>query len=970
MSNALDMKADQIRQSYIQFFTERGHRHVPSSPLVPPDDPTLLFTTAGMVQFKPLYSGAGGELPYTRACSVQKCMRAGGKGSDLENVGRTLRHHTFFEMLGNFSFGDYFKREALTWAWEFSTKVIKLDPDRIYASVFEDDQEAWDIWTREIGMPEGHMVRLGTKDNFWGPAGDTGACGPCSELYYDRGEQYGPGLTFQHATVNDEDPGSRFLEYWNCVFPQFDQQKDGSRPPLKNRGVDTGMGLERLTCIVQDKSSPYQTDLFSPIVERVGSLIGIDYSGSPLEVQQAMHVVADHVRALTFVLSEGILPGNEGRGYVMRRLLRRAARYARKVGQEQPFMDQVVDAVVETMGGAYPEIRQHVAQIKRVIRREEEGYAETLTAGLQRLESVIGSTQALSGADIFQLTATYGLPLDDICEIAQERGLGLDLQEYEVLKARHRETSRHGGQGTKFEGIYERLKELFVERGKTTFLGYPPNLDELAAEWSEMFEEDDEDEGEEMPDFSQAESNIVDLGLGRQDLYGQEDDEEEHDTVLGPDELEQLEDVLNSEYPLEQAEQLEVVALFRGEEEVSIVREGELVAVVLDETPFYAESGGQVGDTGHIHTASGTIRVTDTQKTGEDIYVHYGIVEHGEIGVGDLATGTIELERRLAVMRNHTATHLLQGALKRIVGQHVTQQGSYVGPDYLRFDFTNPEAVTAEQLAEIEREVNVQIMRDQAVLSTVLPLEDARKLPGIIAPFGEKYGTSVRVVEVPDWDVEFCGGTHMSATGGIGPFVILGESAVAAGVRRIEATTGTGALQTIQRERDLLKRLGQDLKVPREKVSERIAALQEELANARRQISQLRAKNSSGEAVGILERAQEIHGVKIVTHEVPGGSADELRQLFDALKSRRPEGLFAVLAGVEDGKVTLIAGATADVVSRGVAAGEVIKKIAPVVGGSGGGKKEMAQAGGRSPEKVGEALDEASRLLVLALENK
>jgi alanyl-tRNA synthetase len=959
------MKAQDIRKAYTDFFVERGHRLVASSPLVPPDDPTLLFTTAGMVQFKPLYAGHG-ELAYRRATSVQKCMRAGGKGSDLENVGKTLRHHTFFEMLGNFSFGDYFKREALLWAWEFSTTVVKLDPSRIYASVFQDDDEAWDIWTKEIGLPAERMVRLGVKDNFWGPAGDTGACGPCSELYYDRGEKYGSGLTFQHATTNDDDLGSRFLEFWNCVFPQFDQQKDGSRPPLKNRGVDTGMGLERLCCLVQERESPYQTDHIFPIVSAASQMMGAgDYVTAPLEVQQAVNVVADHVRALTFVLSEGILPSNEGRGYVMRRLLRRAARYARKVGMERPFLYNLVDVVIGTMGDTYREIKETPELVKRVIRLEEETYSETVGDGLKRLETLLGSkTSKLAGSDMFQLTATYGLPLDDILEVAGDRNVLTDLEDYQRHVEAHRVESRKGAKGAQFEGIYERLKEVYEANGKTSFLGYPPDDSESEEELEEFLAELDGMEPEQLAD---AARKVVDLSLGK----NVEDAPSNGGSNRNSDPFEAEftetnnndEQWLTDDYPIASVEGLEVLALFKGDEPVTRAHVGDQVILILNATPFYAESGGQVGDTGVIRTAEAEVRVTDTQKTAEEIYIHYGQVELGEIRVGDEVIGQIDTERRVAIMRNHTGTHILQGALKRVVGKHITQQGSYVGPDYLRFDFTNPEGVSPEQLAEIERQVNDQAMRDYAVLTSVLSLEEARQVPGVIAPFGEKYGGTVRVVEIPGWDVEFCGGTHLLATGAMGPFLITSESAVAAGVRRIEAVTGQVAVETIQRERSVLKALGEDLKVSRDKITERVSALSDELKNVRRTLSQMQAKSTAGEAGPILESSPELDGVKVVAHRLDGADTKTLRDLYDALKSLRPQGLFVMLASVADDKVTLIAGATPDVVKRGISAGEAIKAAAPVVGGSGGGKPEMAQAGGKDTSRVDDALRTARSLV-------
>ncbi|MEI7633680.1 MAG: alanine--tRNA ligase [bacterium] len=970
------MKSDQLRQKFIEFFVQRGHRHVPSSPLVPPDDPTLLFTTAGMVQFKRLYSGSV-ELPYRRACSAQKCLRAGGKGSDLENVGRTLRHHTFFEMLGNFSFGDYFKREAIQWAWEFSTGVAGLDPARICASVYEDDDEAWDIWTKEIGLPESRMVRLGVKDNFWGPAGDTGACGPCSELYYDRGEQYGPALDFRHATVNDDDPGTRYLEFWNCVFPQFDQQKDGSRPPLKNSGVDTGMSLERLTCLVQNRASLFETDLFRPIIECVCALTGVkSYDDAPIETKQCVNVAADHARSLVFALSEGILPGNEGRGYVLRRLLRRSARYARRIGQEAPFLHNVVDAVTKVMGDAYPEIREITELVKKVMRLEEEAYAETLGAGLQKLEGVLEKSKpkgvkkpaVISGADAFMLVSTYGLPIDDIREIALDRGYTLNEAEYQTHAERHRDESRKVAVEARFAGMEEALREIYEAHGPTFFTGHSDSVAEMLAEMEDAadkagcsLEELVADLMDQKPDASNT-SCIVDMTRRDSGESSATDDDDYDDTLEGKEDVEEADDdgdLLGGVSPAETVKGVETLAVFMGGKQVQSARAGDEVAVVLSDTPFYAEGGGQAADTGDIESEGLLVRITDTQKTNEEVFVHFGIVERGVLSAGDLVDARIDFERRLAIMRNHTATHLLQGALKRVAGKHVTQHGSYVGPDHLRFDFSNPVALTMDQIAEVERLVNERILEDLELIIRTMPLEEAREIPGIIAPFGEKYDARVRVVNVPDWDVEFCGGTHMRRTGGIGAFVILSESAIASGVRRIEAATGAGAMDAIQRERAALKSLSESLSVPREQVVERVQALQQELKAARKQIAQLRAKLSSADAAQIIESAPVMGGVRFVSASFEGLAAQELRGVYDALKSRQPRGLAAVLASSAEGRATIMAAVTPDVAAKGLSASDIVKKIAPIVGGSGGGKPEMAQAGGKNPENIGDALKAA-----------
>jgi len=1017
-SDQMPLQSAQIRSAFTDFFAKRGHTVVPSAPLIPPDDPTLLFTTAGMVQFKPLYAGSG-QLPYSRACSVQKCLRAGGKGSDLENVGRTVRHHTFFEMLGNFSFGDYFKRDALKWAWEFSTQVVKLDPDRIYASVYEDDDEAWDIWTKEIGLPESRMVRLGAKDNFWGPAGETGACGPCSELYYDRGEKYGAGLTFQHATINDDDPGSRYLEFWNCVFPQFDQQRDGSRPLLKNKGVDTGMSLERLCCLVQNTDSLYTTDLMRPLVEKAASLMGVaDYDKAAVDTQQAINVVVDHVRALTFVISEGILPGNEGRGYVMRRLLRRAARYARHAGKDQPFMENLVDTVIAVMGDAYPEITAAPDHVKKVIRNEEEAYVQTLGAGLARLENLFAqsgqTTQQLSGEDVFQLTATFGLPFDDILEIAQERGYSIDMESYKRHTTEHQSVSRQGGKETRLGDIAEYLKELATTHGPTTFLGYPeqngPAAMGMLEDLIQSHLDDDDDDGADSdeasvqylnfsPDDDDESALDEDLASGKiedmesllsskemkalqkglEDIFGKgeldfDNDLEENgefgdgkypaEMPFSDDELldnMENDDYFSGAYPVTTVPNILVHAIYKNGLPVQHASAGDEIAIVVDTTPFYAESGGQVADTGWMTEGNCRIRITDVQKSADDVYVHFGHVENGTVELDSVMDASIDAERRMDIMRNHTATHLLQGALKRVLGNHIAQQGSLVRPDYLRFDFANPEAVSQEQLQEIERMVNEQIMADTVLDVNWMSREDARQLPGIIAPFGEKYGQQVRVVDIPEWDTEFCGGTHLLATGEAGMFLITSESAVSSGVRRIEAVTGHAALELAQKQRATLKTLSEELKVPRDRIAERIHALQQELKQARKELASHQAAASSADAADVLSSAETVGGVKLVIHQFADLDARALREAYDALKSRQNTGLFALLGSVHGGKAALIAGATKDVAARGLSAGEIIKNAAQAVGGSGGGKPEMAQAGIKDAEKLAEALQAGAK---------
>ncbi len=938
------LTSSDIRRLYTDFFVARGHHHVPSSPIVPPDDPTLLFTTAGMVQFKRLYSGVV-ELPYTRATTVQKCLRAGGKGSDLENVGHTLRHHTFFEMLGNFSFGDYFKHDALHWAWEFSTEVLKLDKSRIYASVYKDDDEAWNIWTKEIGLPESHMVRLGEKDNFWGPAGDAGACGPCSEIYYDRGEQYGKGLTYQHATINDDDPMTRYIEFWNCVFPQFDQQKDGSRLPLKNRGVDTGMGLERLCCIVQNTASPFETDLFVPICDHVIKLAKLDkpYKELILKTRQEVNVIADHVRALTFALAEGILPSNEGRGYVLRRLLRRAVRYGRKLGLARPFMAPLVDTVIQVMQEPYPELKKQALFAKRIIMTEEESYANTLAVGQHYFDASLENAKKSGELDAdttFTLITTHGLHLDDIREMAEENDIKVDEEGYQKELEIHKAISRKGAKNSKLGDISEELKEIFTANGATVFTGFP--IDEEDIDLDALLADTDKDL---MPDAQAI----------------PEPKDSDEFIKMSEDEADALWDELNV-YPMISYKGMMLLAIFRGAEKSQSAAEGDELRLVFDATNFYAESGGQISDTGKIIFEHGEFQVTDVQKTPEEIFVHIGKVTKGTFKVDELAIGEIDGERRWDIMRNHTSAHLMQAALKKVLGSHVTQQGSYVHPDYLRFDFTNPESVTPEQLAEVERLVNEQIRRDVMVIAKEMSIEDARKVPGIVAPFGEKYGQRVRIIQVPDCSAEFCGGTHMLTTGGIGTFIITDESAIAAGIRRIESMTGRGAIAIIQQERALLRKTAEKLSVSVDKIPERFESIQAEVKAMRKEIAEANDKQIITESGKLLEGAPVINGVKVVIKEHDGVDGGTLRRIFDGLKSQSGEKLVVVLASKVDGKAALLAALTPDL-AKTISANNIIKKIAPLVNGRGGGKNELAQAGGTAPEMIAKALEEAEKFI-------
>ena len=932
------LTAADIRRLYIEFFVERGHTHVASAPLVPPDDPTLMFTSAGMVQFKALYSGAT-ALPYTRATTVQKCLRAGGKGSDLENVGKTLRHHTFFEMLGNFSFGDYFKRDAIRWASEFCTdkKWLGLPGERIFPTVFGKpdgkgdwivDEEAETIWKRETDVPNG-IVLLDEKENFWGPAGETGACGPCSEIKFFMGtpEQ----LKFYQDLARSTDPadikrmahdiveeGDLFLEIWNLVFPQFDQQLGGARLPLKNRGIDTGAGLERVTTAVQfwqsegKVRSPYETDLFNPIIKALASMangayprIATDMRGKGIDewnqtsdpkaldawrtsgydtaaVRLVMNACVDHARALTFTLAEGIVPSNEGRGYVLRRILRRAARFGLKIGISDPFLWKMVRPVIEVMGAVYPEITRHPEIIEKTIRAEEERFTRTLNEGNVILWHMLDDKRpgdTLSGEDAYKLYDTFGFPLDLTIEAAEERGVAVDLEGFNKALAEGKTRARASWKGGAGAARWSSLLKDLGEAGKSVFSGYEKMSDEAR-----------------------------------------------------------------------------VVALLLGDERVERLEEGQAGVVVLDRTPFYAESGGQVGDRGTLLSEEGAelFGIEETQKTDDGSILHFGEARE-ELRVGQSVTARVDEVRRRDTMRNHSVTHLMQGALKRLIGPHVTQQGSFVGPEALRFDFTNPEPVGAERLREIEALVNEKIRADLAVTTQVMSLEEARRT-GAIAPFGEKYGATVRVVSMGDFSREFCGGTHVGATGQIGLFVITGESSVASGIRRIEARTGAGALAHVTRERELVANLSRRLSAPPDALEERFVTLQEEIRGLRRQLDEIKAEQARAQMGKAAEAAREVAGIRLIVERIDGADNNALTQAWDALRQKSPERTLGVFCSVEGGKVNLIVGATSDIATTRISANDVLREMAGLVGGKGGGKPILARGGGTQPEKLQEAL--------------
>jgi alanyl-tRNA synthetase len=784
--------SDEIRSRYLEFFRQRDHVVERSDRLVPSNDPTLLFTSAGMVQFKPYYTGEV-PVPYRRATTAQKCLRAGGKANDLDEVGKTARHMTFFEMLGNFSFGDYFKREAIAWAWEFSTQELKLDPELIWVSVYEEDDEAFGIWEKEIGLPARKIARLGKKDNFWGPAGDTGACGPCSELHIDRGEALGCGQP-------DCAPGcprcERFLEFWNLVFPQYDQQIDGSRPPLKNRGIDTGMGLERVAALLQDKETVFDIDNVFPIIEATQAIAGVPYEKNPVPYR----VIADHARALSFMVADGILPSNEGRGYVERRLLRRAARFGRELGLERPFLHEVVGTVVKLMGHQYPELVEKRIQIEKIIHTEEERFASTLARGMNLLDEIFGKLEnsgetTVPGIELFRLHDTYGFPLDLATDIAEDRGYKIDREGFQAAMSHQREQARSAWAGSGEEAIAPVYRVLRDELGEIEFVGY-----------------------------EETTRNAV------------------------------------------------VLAMVKDGKRVERLESGEEGEVILNTTPFYAESGGQIGDVGVITASEGDARVVDTYAPLPKFPVQKVKITRGALREGDEVTASVDADARGATMKHHTATHLLQAALRDILGDHVHQAGSLVTPDRLRFDFTHFEAIDPERLRDIERLVNRYVQEDYPVVIRHMGLQEARA-QGAMALFGEKYADEVRVVCTGDVSMELCGGTHVPRTGVIGAFKITGESSIASGVRRIEAVCGEKCIEYIQdRERSLVA-AAQLFNVSPDRLVERVQALMDENRKLQREVEKWKQAAATGGGQDYLSRVQEVDGIKLLAAAVEGQDA-------------------------------------------------------------------------------------------------
>ncbi|ROT98358.1 alanine--tRNA ligase [Marinobacter sp. R17] len=867
------MKTAVLRQTFLEYFQQRGHEIVPSSSLVPHDDPTLLFTNAGMNQFKDVFLGRE-KRDYTRATSSQRCVRAGGKHNDLENVGYTARHHTFFEMLGNFSFGDYFKKEAIEFAWTFLTgdEWLGLPKDKLLVTVYASDEEAYDLWHNGMGVPADRIIRIGdnkgaqyASDNFW-QMGDTGPCGPCTEIFYDHGPDIAGG-----PPGSPEEDGDRFIEIWNVVFMQFNRTADGEMQPLPKPSVDTGMGLERIAAVLQGVHSNYEIDLFQDLLKAASDILG----GVDTE-EASLRVVADHIRSCAFLIADGVMPSNEGRGFVLRRIIRRAARHGNKLGAREPFFYKLTAALVELMGNAYPELVRTQAQIEKVLQQEEEQFARTLDKGLRLLEQDIAELKGtqIPGETIFTLYDTFGFPVDLTNDIARERGLTLDYDGYEKAMEAQRERARAA---SKFGIDYNATAGL---GGSTEFTGY-------------------------------------------EKIDG-------HETIR--------------------------TVLVNGEE--ANAETGDEAVVVLERTPFYAESGGQVGDTGLLTWSGGRFQVTDTKKDGAN-HLHIGTVIEGELFPGLEVDARIDHARRQAIALNHSATHLLHAALRKILGDHVTQKGSLVEADRLRFDFSHFEPVTPEQLKDIEALVNDEILANEPVGVEVTDMEDAKE-KGAMALFGEKYGDEVRVLTMgrDRYSVELCGGTHVSRTGDIGAFRITSESGISSGVRRIEAVTGKGALAWMDDTESRLRQVAGLVRGTRDSVIEKVEATLDRNRQLEKELEQLKAKLASSAGADLAGSAIEVNGLKVVASELPGADRKALMDTADQLKNKLGSGV-VVLAAVDDGKVTLVAGVTKDATAR-VRAGDIMKKLAAAVDGKGGGRPDMAQGGGTDPSKLPDALSQVS----------
>jgi len=853
------MTSSEIRASFLEFFRKNGHTVVPSSSLVPGNDPTLLFTNAGMVQFKDVFLGKDIR-DYSRAASSQRCVRAGGKHNDLENVGYTARHHTFFEMLGNFSFGDYFKREAIHFAWNFVTGTLGIPKDRLWVTVFREDDEAERIWTEEIGIDPTRCTRMGEESNFW-QMGDTGPCGPCTEIFYDHGAEI-PGGPPGSA---DED-SDRYVEIWNLVFMQFDRSADGVLTPLPKPSVDTGMGLERVAAVMQGVHSNYEIDLFKTLIQAAAILTGTTELDS-----SSLRVIADHIRASTFLIIDGVVPSNEGRGYVLRRIIRRAIRHGYKLGQTQPFFHKLVPSLVREMGGYFTELVSGEVRAMQILALEEDRFAETLTRGMALLDAVTAklTSSIIPGETVFKLYDTYGFPADLTADVARERGLTIDTAGFdaamEAQRVRAQAASKFGAES----------RDSVKLDGKTDFSGY---------------------------------DRLVDTGI--------------------------------------------VTALIAGGVRVEILRSGQDGQVVLDHSPFYAESGGQMGDAGVLVGAASRFTVRDTQKVGA-VHSHLGRLDAGELRIGDRLEAQVDAARRRALALNHSATHLLHAALRKVLGKHVQQKGSLVAPDKLRFDFSHTQALAPDELRRVERLVNDAIRENAEAETRVMPFDEA-VAAGAMALFGEKYATDVRVLSFGDFSQELCGGTHVTRAGDIGLFKIISESGVAAGVRRIEALTGPAAYEWVVQTDQVLRDVAAMVRGGREDVEDKVRELLERSRKLEKEVQQLKSKLASGQGGDLTAQAKEVGGIKVLAAQIDDADAKSLRNAVDQLKTKLGSSVI-VLATVQDGKVVLVAGVSNDLLGR-LKAGDIVGVVAAQVGGRGGGRADFAQAGGTQPENLSLAL--------------
>ncbi|ENO1848237.1 TPA: alanine--tRNA ligase [Vibrio vulnificus] len=847
------MSTDEVRNAFLKFFESKGHQIVDSSSLVPHNDPTLLFTNAGMNQFKDCFLGAE-KRAYTRATTAQRCVRAGGKHNDLENVGFTARHHTFFEMLGNFSFGDYFKEDAIAFAWEFLTETLKLPKDRLLVTVYETDDEAFDIWNQKVGVPADRIIRIGDKkggkqyesDNFW-TMGDTGPCGPCTEIFYDHGEHIWGG-----RPGTPEEDGDRFIEIWNNVFMQFNRHSDGTMEPLPKPSVDTGMGIERISAIMQGVHSNYEIDVFQKLIKATAEIVGCEDLSN-----QSLRVIADHIRSCSFLIADGVMPSNEGRGYVLRRIIRRAVRHGNKLGAQGVFFHKLVGVLAEVMGSAADELKKQQAVVEKVLRIEEENFGRTLERGMVILNEALDALEGkeLDGETVFKLYDTYGFPADLTNDVARERDFTIDEAGFEKAMEEQRQRAREAGQfGTDYNA------KIKVD-AQSEFCGYTSTQ-----------------------------------------------------------------------------ERSDVVALFVEGEETATLSAGDKAIVILQETPFYAESGGQCGDSGVLKTESGLFQVEDTQKLGNAI-AHHGVLVEGVLAKGDQVTAIVDAERRAAISLNHSATHLLHAALRQVLGEHVAQKGSLVKAENLRFDFSHLEAVTAAELKEVERLVNAQIRRNHTIETNIMDIESAKQ-KGAMALFGEKYDDEVRVLSMGDFSTELCGGIHASNTGDIGLFKITSEGGIAAGIRRIEAVTGEAALEAIDAQA--------------RKFEEKLQDAANKAKSLEKEIQQLKDKLASQASANLIDQVKEIAGVKVLVAKLDGADNKALRGMVDELKNQMGSGII-MLGNVADDKVGLIAGVTQDLTSK-VKAGELVNMVAQQVGGKGGGRPDMAQAGGTDSSALPSAL--------------